>query len=575
MKKNKEDKQHTRKNFTRLVAAILAIMIAVVMVATLAVSAVRADESGDAASEGEGTEALSAESTEEEDAADEDGGSEDTASGDSSSRSLSDTASSDEDTSDSADSSDGTAIVSAGSGEDTLQDFSSGRIYICNLDVTGMSEAEADAALTNYMDKLSSDTIILYAGDKTYETTAGDLGLDYTNTTVVDEALSIGTKGNILKRFLADKQIEEDGPIVLDLVLSVDESKVRSVVEAAKEALDCEPEGNAMLLGDNGVFTVLPVEDGITVNVSESVTAVTEYMESEWYGGTGGVELSAAITEASDTSDQLKKVKNLLGTAYTEFSTDDEGRATNITLAAEHIDGTILYPGEEFSALDVIGPTTEENGFALGASYASGTIVQTYGGGVCQVTSTLYDAVLEAELEVTERHSHTMRVHYVLPAFDATMSDEDESNLVDFRFVNSTDAPIYIHSEVSDGTVTFCIYGEETRNSSRTIEYESRTISTSEYTDAYITSSDLEFGAIQQISGENGLKAELWKIIYIDGEYDSEEKVNTSNYNPTNHTYVVGIAGASTATANAIRNACGASSLSLINQAIANGTTAE
>ena len=186
------------------------------------------------------------------------------------------------------------------------------------------------------------------------------------------------------------------------------------------------------------------------------------------------------------------------------------------------------------------------------------------------MSSTLYDAVLEAELEVTERHSHTMRIHYVEPAFDATISEDT----VDFRFVNNTDTPVYIEALVENGTLTFNIYGKETRNAGRRIEFESRKLSETDFDTAYKTDENMTFGVIREYYGEKGVEAELWKKIYLNDEFVSEELVNSSTYRPTNHLYRVGLAGASDQTRQAIINAVASKNLDAIYSAVNNGTTA-
>ena len=443
-------------------------------------------------------------------------------------------------------------------------------VYIENIDVTNMSYSEAERALNDHMEKLRKDRIVLYAGDNSAVTTAGDMGLRYTNKNIIEEALSIGKKGNVLKRFLADRRIRTEGPIVLDLGLRVDRGLVSQVIRRNRDVLNCDPRPNGLELSGK-TFSVLPAKDGVRVDEVASVDTIMNYISSDWHGGQGGVALNAEILPSTDTAGQLRNVRNLLGEATTEFDSGEEARATNIGLAAAHINGTVLYPGEEFSSIRAIGPTEAEYGFALGASYAGDNIVDTYGGGVCQATSTLYDAVLEAELEVTERHNHTMRIHYVEPALDATISDDT----VDFRFMNNTDSPVFIEAKAEGGEVTFRIYGHETRDPRRSIHYESRVLTTTDYETVYKVDEKAPFGSIREISGEEGMQTELWKIISIDGEYDSEEKVNSSTYSPTKHSYHVGIAGASSGTVNAIYNAVASKSLDQIYDAVYNGTAAE
>ncbi len=443
-------------------------------------------------------------------------------------------------------------------------------VYIDNIDVSGMTQKQAEEAVQERMEKLQKDVIVLNAGPKSVRTTAGELGLDYRNKEIVEEALSIGKKGNILKRFLAEKEVAEDGPIMLSLDLEVDEDQVKKVISTKKSAINCDPTPNGLRMNDNGTFSILGAEDGVTLAEDESVKTLVDYMDQQWHGGQGGVELNARLTPSADTSDQLRGVRNIIGTATTEYDIEDTARETNITLAAMNINGSVLYPGDEFSTVKAIGPTTQENGFALGASYASNDIVETYGGGVCQVSSTLYDAVLEAELQVTERHNHTMRIHYVRPAFDATISEDT----VDFRFVNNTDTPIYIEAQVGYGTLTFNIYGRETRSSARTIEFESVQKNETDFTTVFKADDNLAFGDVREYYGEKGVEAELWKKIYVDGVLESEELVNSSTYRPTNHMYRVGTGGASEETRAALINACERKSMDAVYTAIKTGTTA-
>ena len=128
----------------------------------------------------------------------------------------------------------GTSLVKGQSGQagtDAGTVDSSRKVYIENIDVTDMTEDEADAAVKKKMEELSADTIVFHGGCHTYETTAGELGLAYANTNIVKEALSIGTKGSALKRFLANRSMAENGPITLCLDLTVDAGKVKETVK--------------------------------------------------------------------------------------------------------------------------------------------------------------------------------------------------------------------------------------------------------------------------------------------------------------------------------------------------------
>ncbi|MDR1001504.1 MAG: VanW family protein [Clostridiales bacterium] len=161
-------------------------------------------------------------------------------------------------------------------------------------------------------------------------------------------------------------------------------------------------------------------------------------------------ETGIGITPAPGVFSTASTAKKVLGEYSTEFSAGAKARNTNIKKAAESLDNTIIQPGETFSYNDTLGPTTKENGYARARIFIRGTKSYGYGGGVCQVSSTLYNAVLEAGLKVTERHPHSLPVTYVPKDKDAATS----YGSVDFKFVNNLSYPVEINASVSGSSVT-------------------------------------------------------------------------------------------------------------------------
>jgi len=186
----------------------------------------------------------------------------------------------------------------------------------------------------------------------------------------------------------------------------------------------------------------------------------------------------------------------------------------------------------------------------MAGSYLNGMVVDSLGGGICQVSTTLYNAVLLSELEVTERHNHSMIVSYVDPSADAAIA---ESSGKDFKFVNNTNYPIYIEGHTEDKKITFTIYGVETRPENRTVKYESEVLERIEpTTETIIASASQPIGFIDVQSAHIGYKAQLWKIVEEDGVEVSREQVNSSSYKMTPRTATVGTATADPAAKGAI-----------------------
>ena len=429
--------------------------------------------------------------------------------------------------------------AAAGSGAARVTDV--GKIYIENVLVSGMTKNEMIEAVNDKFRELSASPVVLYAGDRELDVTAGELGLSYTNPGIFDQIMTIGQKGNILKRFETERYLQEEGSIVFELDLAVNRDTVKNVLEDHWTYLNVDPVDSDLKQNPDETFTVIPCVNGVAVNESASVTAVENYMNEVWHGGEGGVNLNYTVTEARDETEGLSQVGDIIGIGLTDFSTSADSRIANIENACKKINGTLLYPGEEFSTLEALTPISGENGYQKAHAYEMGTVVESYGGGVCQVSSTLYHAVMAAELEVTERYPHTLTVDYVDPAYDAAIAEPRK----DFKFRNNQDYPVFIQGVIyPNKTIEFRIYGKEVRPSSRNVTYESRTISTTPKEETvWQTDATLAFGYITFSKGHEGVVAELWKTVTENGT-STEEKINSSIYMKSDDTYSVGTKGA-------------------------------
>lgn len=413
-------------------------------------------------------------------------------------------------------------------------------IMIDQVDVSGMTRKQALEALDSYEKKLGEQTISLGIGDDVVEADLSSFGITYSNEEVVDEALGIGRTGNIVKRYKDQKDLQHSGK-TFALSWEADEALVKAFLEENCTQFDREAK-NASLSRSNGAFQFVAGEQGLVLDVDGSVRTVMEYLENGWTsdGADEVLQLKTKITEPEGSAEQLAYVQDLLGSFTTSFSTSSANRCLNVNSGAEHINGTVLYPGEQFSAYETVAPFTAENGYAMAGSYLNGEVVDSMGGGICQVSTTLYNAVLRAELEVTERSPHSMTVHYVELSEDAAIA----GTYKDFKFINSTDYPIYIEGyTTSDKKITFNIYGKETRDSNRTISFESVKVSETPGATVLTENGGLPLGTKSVSSGSTGYVAELYKIVKVNGVETERIKINKSTYRGSNRVVTYGTAG--------------------------------
>lgn len=178
-----------------------------------------------------------------------------------------------------------------------------------------------------------------------------------------------------------------------------------------------------------------------------------------------------------------EEFSDVLGSKTTYYNSSVKGRSTNIRLATEVIDGTVLQPGETFSLNGVVGRRTAAKGYQTAIIFQNGKQVEGLGGGVCQVSSTVYGAVLYADLQVTERSSHQFQVSYTPVSQDAAVYYGSQ----DFQFVNDTDNPIKIAASASNGSLTVTIYGTKTEEKKVTLSSKSSVSGKYKYASLYKT----------------------------------------------------------------------------------------
>ncbi len=439
-------------------------------------------------------------------------------------------------------------------------------VYAGDIDLSNMSEEEAISAINAYVETVKGTTITLIAGgDQAVQTTVGELGLFWKNTGLVTEALGLGTRGNVIERYKAIKDLAHDKkvyPIEYDFkVANINRVLLDKCSQYDQDAV------SASLKRENGSFQVIDGQIGYHLDIEKSIDAVYNYLTQNWSGVSGAVTLVVEVEEPKGTAQDLEQVRDVIGSFTTSFASSGKERSANVANGCQLIDGVTLYPGEEFSTYEAVAPFTVENGYYMAASYLNGKVVDSLGGGICQVSTTLYNAVLNAELDVTERHNHSMIVTYVDPSADAAIA---ESSGKDFCFINNTEAPIYIEGYVQNKNITFNIYGKETRSADRKVSYVSEVLETTPPTEQINADAGHPLGYIN-VGGSphTGYKARLWKVVTQNGVEVSRTQVNSSSYKMTPRIATVGVATEDPNAYNEIMAAIGTGSIDHVKAVIA------
>ena len=423
-------------------------------------------------------------------------------------------------------------------------------ICIGNVNVGGMTEKQAVSAVEEYVDGLLDTTFTLKGETGSIQMTAEDMGVTADADSAVQEAMAVGHAGSLINRYKTLEDLKKK-KLVLDMHLSVNKQATAEKIYESADDLAVGAVDNG-LKRVNGKFEFIKGKEGVEVDVVNSVYAINDFLAQGWDGSNNEIALVTKTVEPRGDEEELTQITDLIGSYTTNFASSSAGRAKNVITGVSKVDGTILYPGEEFDLAKTVSPFTQENGYELAGAYQNGTVVESFGGGICQVATTLYNAVIRAELEITMRFNHSMLVHYVEPSMDAAIA----GNYKDLKFKNNLDVPVYIEGYCSGGIIYFNVYGKETRPSNREISFESETVSKTDPKVQFTMDASLAAGSVSVTqSGQSGCIAQLWKIVKVDGKQQSRDLFNKSNYQATPKILTIGTKDATSETLSALKEA--------------------
>ncbi len=470
-------------------------------------------------------------------------------------------------------------------------------IYIENVDVSNITEEEAKSILTELSDKTKQNEILFKYKEIETPITYEALEVNFDIDSAIKEAYSLGRSGNIfqnnfeiLKTWINGKKIKLnfniDEDVIKQVCENINNTSVDAVVEpsyyvenekliitSGKKGIKVKEDellqtirDTIKINGDSSViidvkvdevepsaidlekirseiykevkdayyttnpFTIYPEVNGVDFDIENAKTIISEPKEQ--------YEIPLIITKANKTVQEIgtEAFPDLLATFSTNYNAGDTNRTTNLKLSAGKINGTVLLPGDEFSYNKVVGERTIEAGYKMAATFSGGKVVDGLGGGICQISSTLYDAVVMANLDVTVRRNHQFVTSYLPGGKDATVVWGSQ----DFKFVNSRKYPVRITATVSGGVATVQVWGVKEE-----VEYditiETKKTATIPYTTQYVKDSTLPKGTQKVVqNGNNGSKYEAYKVMRLNGEVVSRTLLSKDTYNAKNKIVKIG-----------------------------------
>lgn len=335
-------------------------------------------------------------------------------------------------------------------------------ITVYNQDVSKLNKKQLDNELKKLSKKINSNKICISAKDKNYSIDVKDIVLEYNIDELCEEIFSYGKDKNTFLKFC--KVItKKDKEFNFDVTIN-DSSLLDLKEKIANETNIKAQEPQVIINGSN--ISYKDGKDGSKLLEKLLIEEIEKSLEQK-NAINKVININAMYEDDKQTIsiDDLKSVNSKISTYSTTYSPSG-GRGSNVGNAANKLDNMVLMPGDEFSYENAVGPVIQSNGYTYAPVISGGKLIQGIGGGVCQVSSTLYNTMLNSGILPTERRNHSKPVSYVPRGLDATLA----SGSIDYKFINTLEYPIVINTSCSNGNLTIEFWSNE--NALKGIEYE-------------------------------------------------------------------------------------------------------
>lgn len=356
--------------------------------------------------------------------------------------------------------------------------------------------------------------------------TAGELGYTSDYESVLTTAWSMGRSGTLEERYRMAAHRSQNPAAYIIHRTDYSEALVDQFVQMQALKIDRDPQDAtvASFNVDTYEFAFNPSQVGRHLDGD----ALKRDLLAALASGGGDVTLAVTELQPAITTDLIGEMYGLIDYAITNASSSSRSRLNNIQLAMSLINGAKLAPGETFSFNERVGQRTADRGFKMATAYSGGEVTEQVGGGICQVSTTLFNAAVKADMQIDERHNHSLTVHYVDKGKDATVDWGHQ----DFKFTNTSPDDIYICCYLTDDKrVRFGIFGRLLPGGEK-ITLEAVTTEAIKYKTEFLPDPSLPSGQTKvSQNGRDGYKAEAYKVRWdAQGNELSRELLCTSVY---------------------------------------------
>lgn len=416
--------------------------------------------------------------------------------------------------------------------------WSEGRILpgvkLGGIRLGGMKAKEATDILAKEVTAVSEKKVVLVYKKRQLGLVLDSVGIKLDISESIAKAYQVGRTGSFWRQMASRWRIYRNGSD-LRPVFNNNRISLNSFFHLLEAGIAVEPIRSVVGIDREGEITYSPSRTGIVIDQG----LLTQKMENATYQkGNMVIEIPIKKVIPPLTENDIKRwgMDQVLGIYTTKYEVTDKDRVNNLLIASSAINNVIIYPGQNFSFNTWVGPRVTEVGYKQAPVIYMGKLIPGVGGGVCQVSSTLYNASLLANLRIVQRLNHSMPSSYVPLARDATVVYDGVDLIIDNHYAD----PILLVSDANPPYVTVAVLGR--KNDWKNIGLETKVIENYPYKTITIADKSLTKGTRKKVmNGRKGVKIELWRTIeYFDGTI-KKELVNTSIYPAQSEEYKIGV----------------------------------
>ena len=398
-------------------------------------------------------------------------------------------------------------------------------VTVNGVDISGKTKDEAkDILQKSFVNAISDKKIVVKAANENLEINYKELKPEYNIDEVLENTFKYGKNGNI---YTENSLIEKATKKNFELEFKYDEGKIKDYEKQLSLKVN-QAAKNATISVRDGNISVVDSKTGRKINEEQMDKLIKESINGK-IGET--IELEVPVEEVAPkvTGAMLSKVNGKISSFSTSFAANShpDSRDINLQIATNFVNGTLVLPGDEFSYNNTVGERTEARGFKAGKIFVGDKVEDGIGGGICQVSTTLYRAIMNAGIKSTERLNHSMQTSYSPLGLDATVS----WGYLDYKFKNTYDFPIYIEAYISNKNVVFNIYGNVEGMGGKTYELVTDGLQTIEANINKVDDPTLAVGTEEwEKKPIPGYKVSSYLITNQNGNQINKEKIATDTY---------------------------------------------